>query len=124
MRNAKVYRLATVRRYMDDIPADLTEMPRLIAHARAHRGGLQTIGDDRVRAILLNRDLKPVGLRVMRDLRVATDRSSFDAFVDTARGRVDGKRRFTAQLVRFSGEVGFEEDDILDLVGIIAESDL
>ena len=103
---------------------DLTDMDRLATHARAHHHGGETIGtfvNGRVRAVLLDRNLNPIGLRVMRDLRADTDPSTFDSFVDTARGRVDGKTRFTARLIRFWGEVG---DDTLSLVGIMAESSL
>ena len=103
---------------------DLEGMDRIAAHARAHHHGVETIGsfdNGRVRAVLLDRNLNPIGLRVMRDLRADTDPTTFDSFVDTARGRVDGKRRVTGRLVRFWGEVG---DDTLSLVGIMDESSL
>lgn len=60
----------------------------------------------------------------MRDLRVGSDRSSFDAFVDSTRGRVDGKRRFTGRLVRVGVEVWDKRSGISEesLVVIMEES--
>tara|TARA_R110002012_G_scaffold52616_1_gene135078 strand:+ start:341 stop:823 length:483 start_codon:yes stop_codon:yes gene_type:complete len=115
--------------WMDAKPMiDLTTSDRINNHVHAHPRGIQTIGDfdnGRIRAVLLDRDMNPVGLRIMRDLRAGTDASTIETFIDTARGRVDGKRRFTGQLLRFWGEVNISgEIETLPLVGIFSESDL
>ena len=107
---------------------DLTMRDRINNHVATHPRGIQTIGDfdnGRVRAVLLDREFNPVGLRVMRALRAGTDPTTTESFIDTARGRVDGKRRFTARLLRFWGEVNVAgEIETLPLVGIFSESDL
>ena len=115
--------------WMDGAPMiDLTMSDRINNHVATHPRGIQTIGDfdnGRVRAVLLDREFNPVGLRVMRDLRAGTDPTTTESFIDTARGRVDGKRRFTARLLRFWGEVNVAgEIETLPLVGIFSESDL
>ncbi len=107
---------------------DLTLNDRINNHVAMNTRGIQTIGgfgNGRIRAVLLDRNFNPVGLRVMRDLRAETDPTTIESFIDTARGRVDGKRRFTAQLIRFWGEVNMGgEIETLPLVGIFSESDL
>ena len=115
--------------WMDGAPMiDLTMSDRINNHVATHPRGIQTIGDfdnGRVRAVLLDREFNPVGLRVMRDLRAGTDPTTTESFIDTARGRADGKRRFTARLLRFWGAVNVAgEIETLPLVGIFSESDL
>ena len=115
--------------WMDAKPMiDLTLNDRINNHVAMHTRGIQTIGgfgNGRIRAVLLDRDLNPVGLRVMRDLRAGTDPTTIESFIDTARGRVDGERRFTARLLRFWGEVNMGgEIETLPLVGLFSESDL
>ena len=106
---------------------DLTETrfnDDVIRHLQRGREGLQVLPTGGVRALMLNQKFQPLGIRVMRDLRVGSDRSSFDAFVDSARGRVDGKRRFTGRLLRVGVEVHSRESGISEesLVVIMEES--
>jgi hypothetical protein len=88
-----------------------------------HRGheALQVLPTGGVKALLVDGKLKPIGIRVMRDLRAGTDRSSFAAFVDSARGRVDGRRRFTGRLLRLNVELhdrsaGLSEHTIVAII--------
>tara|TARA_R100000995_G_C3411392_1_gene89545 strand:- start:254 stop:592 length:339 start_codon:yes stop_codon:yes gene_type:complete len=96
----------------------------VIRHLQRGREGLQVLPTGGVRALMLDQKFQPLGIRVMRDLRVGSDRSSFDAFVDSARGRVDGKRRFTGRLLRVGVEVHSRESGISEesLVVIMEES--
>ena len=98
----------------------------LLKHLQRGREGLQVLPTGGVRALLVDGRLNPIGLRVMRDLRVCTDRSSFDAFVDSARGRVDGKRRFTGRLLRLNVELWDRGSGLAEhtIVAIIEESKL
>ena len=89
----------------------------------ANEGVEALTGSPRVRALLVDREFKPLGLRVLRDLRVSTRGSTFDEFVATARGRVDGKQRFTARLTRVWAYVP-DHADPQSLVVIMAESDM
>lgn len=105
---------------------DLTETrfnDDVIRHLQRGREGLQVTSTG-VRALMLDQKFQPLGIRVMRDLRVGSDRSSFDAFVDSTRGRVDGKRRFTGRLVRVGVEVWDKRSGISEesLVVIMEES--
>ena len=106
---------------------DLTESrfnDDVFVHLQRGREGLQVLPHGGVRALLVNQKFQPLGLRVMRDLRVGADRSSFDAFVDSARGRVDGKRRFTGRLLRIGVALWNRESGISEesLVVIMEES--
>tara|TARA_R100000458_G_C8218651_1_gene203732 strand:+ start:615 stop:953 length:339 start_codon:yes stop_codon:yes gene_type:complete len=106
---------------------DLTDTrynDEVIRHLQRGREGLQVLPTGGVRALLVNQRFEPLGIRIMRDLRVGADRSSFDAFVDSARGRVDGKRRFTGRLLRIGVELHSRASGISEesLVVIIEES--
>tara|TARA_R100000152_G_C6639193_1_gene84369 strand:+ start:79 stop:489 length:411 start_codon:yes stop_codon:yes gene_type:complete len=95
-------------------------------HTQRGKMGLQVLPHGGVRALLLDSKMNPIGLRVMRDIRAGVDRSSFDAFVDTARGRVDGKHRFTGRLIKLSVEIWNSREGLktLPLIGIVSERDL
>ena len=93
----------------------------MLKHLHRGREALQVLPTGGVKALLVDGKLNPIGIRVMRDLRAGTDRSTFDAFVDSARGRVDGRRRFTGRLLRLNVELhdrraGLSEHTIVAII--------
>ena len=72
----------------------------MLAQLSRGQEGLQITGERTCRALALDRNFNPVGIRSLRDIRThALNRRTIRTYTRTARGWLDGRNRMNARLI-------------------------